>query len=42
MTLALEGVEAGKVVKENVGGWRKGDPYHSGINDKLSSMELGR
>lgn len=42
MTLALEQVEAGKVVKGNVGGWRKGDPCHLGINGKLSPIVTGK
>ena len=42
LTLALEGVQAGKVVKKNVGGWRKGDPCHLGIRDKLSPTVAGK
>ena len=38
MTLALEGVQAGKAAKRNAGGWRNGDPCHLGINDELSPM----
>ena len=36
-TLALEQVGAGELVTV-CGGWRKGDPCHLGIDDKLSPM----